>query len=269
MELGEEQQEAVQAIKDFLNNSKELAFLLQGPGGTGKTTVSKAVCMYLDEIGKDYVLTAPTHKAKLVLSKASDMPAITLHKLFNLKPEIEIWNFDARDLTFKKDNKVVLPKNGLIICDEGSMINDTMYDFLISMCIKHDCKVLFMADKAQLSPVQSNSTYSKIFNTPLQFTLTKIYRQENDNALAPILDKLRKEPIDTITSKKGITGSIYCTNNIKQFLISARDAFIKAIKDKDILETKITAFTNDRVAAYNEVLRAFLFGNDSPEYVTH
>ena len=65
-ELGEEQLQALSLIKDFIKNSKDIAFSLCGSAGTGKTTLEKEIIDYLNEEWIDYSLCAPTHKAALV-----------------------------------------------------------------------------------------------------------------------------------------------------------------------------------------------------------
>lgn len=90
VKLGEEQIQAIEAIKKFIETSPETAFSLIGSAGTGKTTIMKELIKWL-RARKKYCLCAPTHKAKLVLERLTgDYNTQTLHKLLALAPNIEI-----------------------------------------------------------------------------------------------------------------------------------------------------------------------------------
>ena len=69
-QLGEQQVEALDAMKEFLKNKNKRAFSLIGAAGTGKSFLMRTLIEYMDsEFTMEYALCAPTHKAKLVLSR--------------------------------------------------------------------------------------------------------------------------------------------------------------------------------------------------------
>ena len=86
-------------MEEFTENSKPV-LVLQGFAGTGKTTILNEYIQYLDSVGVNFVLCAPTHKAKLVMEEVTGYEAITVHKLLSLSPNIEIFNLDYKDLKF-------------------------------------------------------------------------------------------------------------------------------------------------------------------------
>lgn len=257
--LGEEQLQAIDSIIDFINSNKRI-FCLQGFAGTGKSTIVKEIVKYLDSQFRTYVLCAPTHKAKLVLERFSGTEAMTLHKLLSLSPNIEILELDFKDLMFiVNDYNNLFPTGGIIICDEASMVNDDLFELLENKAQKFMCKIIFVGDKAQLRPVNSKD-HSKVFSVEDSFTLSHIYRQESESGLSAVLPILRNSVIPIFKSHIGTKGSVICHSNTREFFKEAVPYFKKAIKNSDILETKLLAYTNNRVSGFNNKMREILFG---------
>lgn len=260
--LGKEQQEALVLIKDFINSKKHV-FTLQGFAGTGKSTIIKEISQYLEGNIIPYVLCAPTHKAKLVLEKFAEREGMTLHKLLGLTPNMELLELDFKDLMFKINNDCLLfPNNGVVVCDEASMVNDDLFDLLLNKLIRFKCKIIFVGDKAQLRPVNAKN-YSKVFEVEDTFTLKHIYRQEAESGLSAVLPILRDSIIPIFNSHIGTNGSVICFNNTLSFFREAIPYFRKAVKNSDILEVKMLAYTNNRVNALNHKVREVLFGNEN------
>lgn len=257
--LGEEQLEGINKIKNFLDSTKS-AFTLSGYAGTGKSTIIKYLVEYLENQHIDYILCAPTHKAKGVLKFFTDRDAVTLHQLLALTPNIEIFNLDYTQLLFltNRNKSLQIPVGGVVICDEASMINDDLFQLLLDKCKAYNSKVIFVGDIAQLRPV--NSKYdSKVFNLEDSFTLTKIYRQQSESGLTTILSTLRKSIIPRFNPSEGKEGSLYCYNNAKDLFVNAIPIFKSAIENKNIYESKLLAYTNVRVQALNNKMREILF----------
>lgn len=260
IQLSNEQLEAVDKIKEFLKSSS-IAFSLMGSAGTGKTLIMNTLCMQLQK-QLPVVLCAPTHKAKLVLSRSTGRDCETLHSLLALTPNLDIFELDFNMLMFKSnDERVCIPSKGLVICDEASMINDDLFNALVLKCKERKTKILFVSDDKQLRPVKSD-TKSLVYKVANQFTLNKIFRQSEENALLPILSILRNEPIEFFKDIKGKEGSLKCEYNINSFLKSYIKEIKQAISNEDILATKLTAYTNAKVDAYNKAIKTVLFGND-------
>lgn len=260
IKLGTEQVEAIKKIKEFLN-SEDIAFTLTGYAGTGKSFLVKELIKTLAKEFINTTLCAPTHKAKMVLQKFAEMPAMTLHKLLSLSPNIQIFELDYNDLQFYVNrNSMLFPTNDVIICDEASMINDDLFKMLIDKAKSNSCKIIFVGDKAQLKPVNAVG-YSKVFNNPNKAVLTKIYRQTSENGLNTVLPVLREKPIVKFETAIGTRGSLVTVNTAKDLFIEAIPKFRKAIRNSDILEAKFLAYTNARVNAFNTKMREILFDN--------
>jgi len=266
LELGQQQKEALEQIIAFFHAPNKRAFSLEGYAGTGKSFLVSYIIEYLESKYINYVLAAPTHKAKVVLERFTKREGMTLHKLLSLSPNIEILNLDFNYLEFlikgKKDSQ--FPIKGVVICDEGSMINDDLFDLLLKRAKANKTKILFVSDKAQLKPVNGKE-YSKIYQLKDNYTLTKIFRQDKESGLNEVLPILRTSPINVFKTVIGKEGSIYCENNIKDLFIKAIPSFKKAIKNQDILESKLLAYTNTRVEAFNIKTKELLF-SDNKQY---
>ena len=63
---------------------------ITGPAGSGKTQMAKALSLTLKKSRVNYLAVTPTNKAKLVLGKATDSEAVTIHTLLSLSPELDI-----------------------------------------------------------------------------------------------------------------------------------------------------------------------------------
>lgn len=262
MELGEDQIKALTSLKYFLN-STEPAISLVGYAGTGKTTIIKYFLDFLDSVKKPYILCAPTHKAKIVLENATNREGITVHKLLSLSPNVEIFDLDLRDLKFLMGFISLYPVNGVVICDEASMINDDIYTLLVDNAKNYGSKIVFVGDDRQLQPVNAKD-YSKVFNIENSIYLNKIYRQKEESGLNEILPTLRETTIKEFKNIEGVQGSVYTYSDIRPFFKNILESYKKAISSSDILHTKVLAYTNKRVDALNDKIRNSLFDTNVP-----
>ncbi len=263
IKLGEEQEEALNLIKSFIKESKNDAFSLTGSAGTGKTLCTKYLIEWLEDSSIMYSLCAPTHKAALVLKQYTERNTNTLHRLLALSPNIQILDLDLRELQFvtSRTSSNNIPYNGVVICDEASMINDDLFDLLIEKVSERNTKIIFISDPAQLLPVKQQKK-SKVYSLKDSYFLSKIYRQSDKNPILPILQRLRSTEISKLDNCSGEDGKLIVDDDMKNFLKKAVNEVKIAINSKNILHTKITAYTNKRVELYNKAVRKFIFNND-------
>lgn len=263
--LAEEQVEALERMKNFLN-TEEPVLVLQGYAGTGKTSILNEYIQFLKSTNEDFILCAPTHKAKLVIEEVTGEEAMTVHKLLSFAPNIEIFELDYKDLKFQCKGFCKIPDNGVVIIDEASMINDEIYKLLLDMCNQYGTKLLFIGDKAQIQPVCSKST-SLVFNCSNIITLTKIHRQADTNGLLPLLSRLRERPLKRFEPIEAPEGSLIICDQAKDFMLKSVDLFKHAIRKQDVNEVKLIAYTNSRVQGFNQCMRKLLWeSNVANEY---
>ncbi|QXP70764.1 AAA family ATPase [Polaribacter sp. R2A056_3_33] len=222
--LTENQKEAVNTIRTYVNSKQDI-FILTGAAGTGKTTVIKSIINEVAEDVDEVVLLAPTNRAAKVLSKKSGVETNTIHsEIYTIKeiknkdgiviqsmfvPKINSLLFDD-NLDKKKAHKI------LFIVDESSMISDTAVEqgnlisknSLLKDLNKHvkylgvENKILFVGDSYQLPPigyhgiapaldiVYMKEHYSKGIE---KFELTKILRQESDSYIIELAQDVKNK----------------------------------------------------------------------------
>lgn len=164
-------------------------FSYSGAAGTGKTTVIKA---FIDRMGfteDEYICAAYVGKAVLNLQK-NNLPSSTIHSLI-YRPIMEITKLDngktKLKIRFVKKDELS-PYLKLIVIDEGSMVNDSMRDELLSFKIP----IVFLGDMNQLPPVFGASS---VMLHP-DFILRQIMRQAEDDPIVQLSQMvLRDEPL--------------------------------------------------------------------------
>lgn len=171
------QENAIQKAKEWWNcgDPQKPYFVLQGLAGTGKTTV---LAYLVNELGmrENTAFATYTGKAAMVLSKKG-LPAATIHRLI----------YKLEDDTVRLEFSLVdsLPDHiKLVVIDEYSMLNDKIFDDLLSFHIP----VIFCGDPRQLPPVEDVLT--KIQEADA--FLDEIVRQEADNPIVLLAHDILK-----------------------------------------------------------------------------
>jgi DNA replication protein DnaC len=151
--------------KDFARKITNQPFtILQGPAGTGKTTVMAAVMTAAMAADSAVKCLAPTHKAKnnLKIRVPKEAETATIH-------------------SFNKRKASKLPPT-LFIIDEGSMVDvELLGEF--AMIVLRDCEawqICIAGDAGQLAPVGRGECFRKAVDqlkgTDQLFVLEKCYR---------------------------------------------------------------------------------------------
>lgn len=247
IQLSEEQIKAKDAILEFLLDSDQHFFVLQGTAGTGKTTLIKEVSkdwanqqQLLKTLDPKYLFTkftftATTNKAVQALTNATGYFARTIHQFLGLT----VRNGQVALATQSEPNFV----NTVIVIDECSYIDYRLLEMIESFT--KDNKVIFMGDKTQLPPVGYN--HSPVFYKEYPtFNLTKQLRQMHSPNIAKYCRDLQtfiNTPIDFPALNIG--------NEIEHL---SKDEFNKRILQMDATKSKILAIKNRTVNNYNAVL---------------
>ena len=200
-----EQENAIKLLSGFLCSPKaDVAFLLRGYAGTGKTSLVGALVRTLDILKQKVVLLAPTGRAAKVFSSYAGHPAFTIHKKIYRERTYsgEGGNFMLNDN---------LTTHTLYIVDEASMISNEglsgamfgtgrLLDDLVQFVYSgQGCRLLLMGDTAQLPPVGeelSPALYTDALRgyglEVVEIDLTQVVRQEQQSGILWNATELRK-----------------------------------------------------------------------------
>lgn len=203
--LNEQQIEGLELAKSWLKNQatiseggSPLLFCLQGFAGTGKTTIIKeALNWWMHGPGswdRKVAVTAPTHKAKKVVSDATGLVGKTIQSLVGLAPNTDVLHFDINNPEFALKGVPGIKKYSVVLIDEASMLNTELFELLVKQATECNSKLLFMCDSAQLPPI--GEEISPVITSPLvgvRYQLTKVERQAGDNPLMLIYDAIRND----------------------------------------------------------------------------
>lgn len=262
-ELNDQQKSALKELEAFVNGD-DTSITLSGYAGTGKTTIMGIFNEYLKRrIHADIIFSAPTHRANAVTrQKTPNAKVVTLQSLLGLRPDFDITEdmFDLHKLKFEQVGDVKIESDSIVIVDEASMIQDSLYDFLLEQIAAKGAQIIFVGDKGQLRPVKANNI-SKVFrNDGAQLQLTKVERT-GDNPILKESTRVRNGEgfsyeTDIAPNGQGVEYSSDKTR-IREFVRTS----LKEMKDsQDPLYFRVLAATNASVDAYNSAIRQILYG---------
>jgi hypothetical protein len=280
--LTEGQGAALESLVDFVLNPKssedfaDLSMTLEGPAGTGKTTVIGLVKKIVEQAGlgfldnPTFIYAAPTHAATVALTAATvkfgeTSFASTIQSLGGMRVDRRNPQKGPKPTVFKKLSEKSSITN-LIVVDEASMLSKEDYEFLKKLSIitaqldksrnyNSYYRVIFMGDPMQIPEVDPTNPETKLvsaaFTDSPKVSLTEVKRT-SDNDILELLEEMRAN----------ITGRIPVINdatNIKyrRKADGLRD-FISKIKEDGGEDTVYIGYTNNSVSETNKFVRKSL-----------
>lgn len=262
--LTQGQQEALNAFTQFLTEPIETVFVLSGYSGTGKSTLVKTLIEQLPKFMKtarlinpslpDYViqLTATTNKAVENFSHITGMEASTIHSFLELRVQTD-YDTGVTKLIPRSRN---IQEGYLLFIDEASYIDKELLNLIFQRTKK--CKIAFMGDPAQLTPVKSSNT--PVFDANFSGAqLTEVVRQAKGNPIVDLSTKFR----ETVTSGQFFSfvpdGHHVTHLPRKDFDYNIEQEFTRdSWRYKD---SKVLAWTNKCVIDYNHRIRDLVKGD--------
>ena len=281
------QQQLVDKLEEFLVDRTQNVFLLRGYAGTGKTFIIKGLTDYLQLIGCQYMLSAPTGKASKVLANKTGKEASTIHSnIYNFGDLVEYRDENEPD-TYKFYTNLKANEdssNTVYIVDEASMISDIYSDGefirfgsgrLLNDLIKyvnidqndHNKKLIFIGDNAQLPPIGMNFSpaldskylFDQYNLKTNEFELTDVVRQKSDSGI--IINALKiRESLD----KNEFNQLNFDLNANDIHEISEKDSikhYLETCNHQINGESIILAYSNADVQSYNKAVRQYFFPN--------
>lgn len=263
--------------------SGDLFIRILGYAGTGKTTISKHFLDLRSKEGVSIITSAPTHKAKRVISSVTGYEGKTIQALLGLGLDVDIENFDPNDPVFSQTREPEINGYKILLIDEGSMLNYGLTHMILTEAEQHNTRVIILCDGAQLPPVaklsdsmteeerdmvmKKISPVTMIREINWQVELTQVERQKEDNPLMPIYDKMRDNlnknimmyPQEHQINEKGEGIKIFHDNT--KFAVEMIRLF-RSEQEKGM--TKVLCYRNVSVRAWNGFVRMALFGKAAP-----
>ncbi|MHA1868971.1 MAG: ATP-dependent DNA helicase, partial [Candidatus Heimdallarchaeaceae archaeon] len=281
------QRNATDKLESFINNDSiigdDAVFMINGRGGTGKSTIIKKALDNADLSFKSVKYYAPTWKASKVLSVMSGKKVSTVASGLKLKPT---YDKNGKPDGFAPDTnpmaKPSMKNTDIMIIDEGSMISQDIYD-KIMVIKKNGAKVIFMGDNVQYPPVESRTVEgikqdSPVFNVKHNVKLTERMRQKEDSPILPITD-IFANAVENNTeeelvlnrknqyNKETDTGVLYKNANDLDSII---DEFLVDYKENPE-STRMITYNNEKIKnenisdssySLNKTIREKLFGEE-------
>lgn len=262
------QQIAIQKLDDWYH-SDELECTLCGYAGTGKTHLLR--CFLEEIVDKSFTITAPTHKALRVLEAQVGRKGMTLHSLHGLKPNMDLQNFDIENPQFDPLNPSRIQNYNLIVIDECSMINKDLFTLNQTKAKEYKVKILYVGDPLQLPPVKEtiSCTFAAVKN---RVELKDIVRQEEGNPLLELFSLLRNDIRNRTNNflHHIVKNRSNIRNGVGYEIVPTtvfRDKLIESFQSKEfhnnIDSLRVTAYTNNAVSQWNNIIRDNIIGKDS------
>ena len=279
----DDQLKAYTSLIEFINNpydANDYKRALVGAAGTGKTYLVKSL---IKNCGLSYStigLAAPTHKACRVLNESIQIPNVkvnTLQSDLGLRLNFDVEKFDIDNPPFDPKGKIKIGNYQLYIVDESSMINRGLLMFLEKTCKSNKCKLIYIGDDSQLSPV--NEKYSAAFKGIKTNKLTQIVRQGDDNPISYLLELLRYD-----IAHKSFTFLEYISKNRSNFNLDNTKGYQVCnplefehlvninFSDEELTRNidyvKVIAYTNNTVSAWNKFIRNTIIQDAEKSVIT-
>lgn len=261
------QTKALDAFQTFLLDPVETVFVLSGYSGTGKTTLVKTLleetpkffklAKMVDPLAPDFSieLTATTNKAAENFGSLTGAEVKTIHSFLGLRV---MTNYETGVTTLTPKSHIK-KENVLLFIDEASYVDKALLGWVFKLTTK--CKIVFIGDPAQLTPVKSSGT--PVFDANFSGAhLDEVVRQAAGNPIVDLSTKFR----ETVT-----TGEFFnFTPDGHAIKYMSREDFNRAITDEfsradwKYQDSKVLAWTNKCVINYNHAVSDLVGG--TPEF---
>lgn len=256
-ELSDEQMQAIQNVCDYKIS------ILNGAGGSGKTQTTLAIINMLEDNSKTFRLFAPTGKAAKVLAEYTKRPASTLHRGLGYNPK-EGWFYN-------KNNKLFVD---IVIVDETSMVDVSLFSHLIDAIDFDNTKLLLIGDNAQLPSVSCGNLLHDFMQVKVipSTVLTKIFRYTEGGLMKVATDTRLCKPY--LNNEMKSKATVFGTNKDYTFIDVPQESTVKTVVslykkliDSDIDAADIQVLTAKNIGEYGTVaLNKYLQKIANPNY---
>ncbi|WDS61560.1 DNA helicase [Cronobacter phage vB_Cdu_VP8] len=239
------------------NGVKRQHLCINGPAGTGKSTLVKFLFSWLLKQGISGVYAAaPTHAAKRVLAELIGQPVQTIQSLLKINPV----TYEENQI-FQQKKMPDLSKARVLFCDEASFYDKALFDILMNS-LPSWCVIIALGDKDQIKPVSpgdSETSLSPFFSDKRfdQCFLTEVKRSG---------DGIIQVATDVRNGSDLYPNVINGTGVFKHESLNGIFApYFDLVKTpEDLLANRWMAYTNKSVDMLNRYIRRKVYKTDKP-----
>lgn len=173
------------------------ASIITGFGGTGKTSVLRAVCEIAEGQHRPVWVLALSGKAKERARQATGRNTFTIHGFIQIASN--------------KNSPVSVAGDPLIIIDEASMVDVSLMNTLLTLFDKEDFSLLMVGDTGQISPVGFGLFWHKLAKDEVVAVthLTKVHRTADQDNLQWVAMQIREGVFPELQEWNGETQGIF------------------------------------------------------------
>jgi exodeoxyribonuclease V len=246
-----------------LEGDEECA-VLEGPAGSGKTTVLTWLILATGVMDCPVYVCAPTHKAAAVLRRKlapwghlCPLPTpTTIHSLLGLKMRRTKPGGPLEAVS--SGAYLGLEEGALLIIDECSMISLSLMQVIEEVAGQYQLQVLFAGDPCQLQPVNEGKR-SKTFKVKPRLVLEEVLR--HDGAILDLATKVRELGfVPVIKPAQGDSSEVCVHRSYKEmadvWLRELQRRFREGTEDEVVMLT----YTNQMRRSFNDSARRALYG---------
>ena len=175
------QYDASQLAAIDMVTTEPISIITGGPG-TGKSTILFEVLRRLRAAGQSFALAAPTGKAAKRMSEATNVEAVTIHRLLGYNPE-------ERGFYHGADNPLGFD---VVILDEASMIDVALFSSLLDAIDETRTRLVLVGDANQLPSVGPGAILADLVKSDLIpcAQLTNVHRSAADSWICTTAPKV-------------------------------------------------------------------------------
>lgn len=224
--------------------------IITGFGGTGKTTVLRAVVELAAQQHRPVWLLALSGKAKERARDATGIDTYTIHSFIRG--------------VYDQNSPISANGDPLVIIDEASMVDVSLMNRLLKLFDKKNHSLLMVGDTGQLSPVGFGLFWHKLARSETISVahLTQVYRTSEDGDLHRVAMQIRDGKLEQLPIWEGQEEGVYlvpCEPNSKS-LCSKLVELKKILPDTQIITPHMSHHMADSGNTINNHLQVSLAG---------
>ena len=254
-----------------LESFKHGVYIINGKGGTGKSTIMKGITEICGALGMSYQAIALSGRAAQLLT-LKGIESSTIHRLLGVSNK-----------GFKYNEENHIPLN-VVIIEEASMANAYLIR-AVACAMSNGSKLIIVGDSGQLSAIGNGDVLRDLIDNPkfAQKELEQIHRQAQDSGIIEIAGQIREGQNvtgynSTISNKFGKNEDLYIfTYNDKELMYQntkevVRKQMVK-LDEQSILDFQILVANKSRgefsTVTINKYCQSIYNDLDKPSIKNH